>query len=85
MFLIHCDHDDHSVYPGRLGRFRTGGFPAMTERVAFLMKDLVLLAVSVYLLRQDVIRTSPFKTATSDASTTVRHGESSTGVVAGCC
>jgi uncharacterized membrane protein YkgB len=33
-----------------------GGFPAMTERVAFLMKDLVILGVSVYLLRQDVIR-----------------------------
>jgi uncharacterized membrane protein YkgB len=33
-----------------------GGFPAMTEHVAFLMKDLVLLAVSVYLLRQDVMR-----------------------------
>ena len=35
-----------------------GGFPAMTERVAFLMKDLVLLGVSVYLLRQDVMRVS---------------------------
>jgi len=35
-----------------------GGFPAMTERVAFLLKDLVLLAASVYLLRQDVIRVS---------------------------
>lgn len=35
-----------------------GGFPAMTERVAFLMKDLVLLAVSVYLLKQDVVRVS---------------------------
>jgi uncharacterized membrane protein YkgB len=34
----------------------TGGFPAMTETVAFLLKDLVLLAVSVYLLRQDVIK-----------------------------
>ena len=33
-----------------------GGFPAMTERVAFLMKDLVLLAVSFYLLKQDVVR-----------------------------
>jgi uncharacterized membrane protein YkgB len=33
-----------------------GGFPAMTEPVAFLMKDLVILAASVYLLRQDVIR-----------------------------
>jgi hypothetical protein len=28
----------------------------MTETVAFLLKDLVLLAVSVYLLRQDVIK-----------------------------
>jgi uncharacterized membrane protein YkgB len=35
-----------------------GGFPAMTETVAFLLKDLVLLAASVYLLRQDVIRAS---------------------------
>jgi uncharacterized membrane protein YkgB len=35
-----------------------GGFPAMTETVAFLLKDLVLLSVSVYLLRQDVIRVS---------------------------
>jgi uncharacterized membrane protein YkgB len=33
-----------------------GGFPAMTERVAFLLKDLVLLAVSFYLLKQDVGR-----------------------------
>ena len=33
-----------------------GGFPAMTERVAFLMKDLVLFAASFYLLRQDVLR-----------------------------
>jgi uncharacterized membrane protein YkgB len=33
-----------------------GGFPAMTGNVAFLMKDVVLLAVSVYLLKQDVAR-----------------------------
>ena len=33
-----------------------GGFPAMTERVAFLMKDLVLFAASFYLLKQDVVR-----------------------------
>jgi uncharacterized membrane protein YkgB len=33
-----------------------GGFPAMTEHVAFLMKDLVLLAASFYLVRQDVLR-----------------------------
>src|SRR6201981_2668004 len=35
-----------------------GGFPAMVGNVAFLMKDLVLLAVSVYLLKQDVMRVS---------------------------
>jgi uncharacterized membrane protein YkgB len=33
-----------------------GGFPAMTEHVAFLMKDLVLLGASFYLLKQDVLR-----------------------------
>jgi uncharacterized membrane protein YkgB len=35
-----------------------GGFPAMTERVAFLMKDILLLAASFYLLKQDVLRAS---------------------------
>lgn len=39
-----------------------GGFPAMTKHVAFLMKDLVLFAVSFYLLKQDVVRaTAPAK------------------------
>jgi len=33
-----------------------GGFPAMTDLGAFLMKDIGLLALSVYLLRQDLIR-----------------------------
>src|SRR5262249_2467717 len=32
------------------------GFPAMKGNVAFLMKDFVLLAVSVYLLKDDVAR-----------------------------
>jgi uncharacterized membrane protein YkgB len=35
-----------------------GGFPAMTETAAFLMKDLVLLAASFYLLKQDLLRVS---------------------------
>ena len=35
-----------------------GGFPAMTGNVPFLMKDVVLLAVSFYLLKQDVLRMS---------------------------
>ena len=33
-----------------------GGFPAMTGNVPFLMKDVVLLAVSIYLMKQDVQR-----------------------------
>jgi uncharacterized membrane protein YkgB len=32
------------------------GFPAMAGNVAFLMKDIVLLAASIYLLKQDVVR-----------------------------
>jgi len=35
-----------------------GGFPAMVGNVAFLMKDVVLLAVSFYLLKQDAMRVS---------------------------
>ena len=31
-----------------------GGFPAMTGNVPFLMKDVVLFAASLYLLKQDV-------------------------------
>src|SRR5262245_52616143 len=34
------------------------GFPAMAGNVPFLMKDVVLLAVSFYLLKQDVVRVS---------------------------
>jgi len=33
---------------------QAGGFPAMTLPMGFLLKDVVLLAVSFYLLRQDV-------------------------------
>jgi uncharacterized membrane protein YkgB len=33
-----------------------GGFPAMAMNAAFLLKDLVLLVVSVYLLEQDAQR-----------------------------
>src|SRR5579864_3471776 len=34
------------------------GFPAMKGNVAFLMKDVVLLTASFYLLKQDVVRAS---------------------------
>jgi len=33
-----------------------GGFPAMALPVAFLMKDVALLAASIHLLKQDVVR-----------------------------
>jgi uncharacterized membrane protein YkgB len=59
-----------------------GGFPAMTERVAFLMKDLVLLGVSVYLLRQDVIRVSLAHTTSSDSTAALRQDPSPTRVMA---
>jgi uncharacterized membrane protein YkgB len=32
------------------------GFPAMAGNVPFLVKDFVLLAVSLYLLKQDAVR-----------------------------
>jgi uncharacterized membrane protein YkgB len=35
-----------------------GGFPAMTGNVSFLMKDVVILTASIYLLKQDVMRAS---------------------------
>jgi hypothetical protein len=40
----------------RRGAASAGGFPAMVGNVPFLMKDVVLLAVSIYLLKQDVQR-----------------------------
>ena len=43
-----------------------GGFPAMAGAVPFLLKDVVLLAVSIYLLKQDVVRAS--------ASASARYG-----------
>lgn len=36
-----------------------GGFPAMTGDIPFLMKDVVLLSVAVYLLKQDAVRAWP--------------------------
>lgn len=35
-----------------------GGFPAATLSFLFLVKDIVLLAASVYLLKQDILRAS---------------------------
>ena len=60
-----------------------GGFPAMTETVAFLLKDLVLLAVSVYLLRQDVTRVILSERSSRPASTPFQPDMSSLGVTRG--
>jgi uncharacterized membrane protein YkgB len=46
----------------------SAGFPAMAGNVPFLMKDVVLLAVSVYLLRQDVMRVSLSAGSAGDAN-----------------
>ncbi len=48
-----------------------GGFPAMTGNVPFLMKDIVLLAVSFYLLRQDVMRVSSAAKQQHEMSTVI--------------
>ena len=52
----HVRHDGHHhpVHAGRLGRGRR--LPGDEGQRGFLMKDFVLLAVSVYLLKQDVAR-----------------------------
>jgi uncharacterized membrane protein YkgB len=42
------------------------GFPAMQGNVAFLMKDVVLLAASVYLLKEDLVRASLYETIRSE-------------------
>src|SRR2546427_263135 len=47
-----------------------GGFPAMAGNVPFLMKDIVLFAGSVYLLKQDVsrgVRAAPHRELVLDA------------------
>ncbi|TXI86336.1 MULTISPECIES: YkgB family protein [unclassified Cupriavidus] len=49
-----------------------GGFPAMVGPVAFLMKDVVLLAASFYLFKEDVQRV----VAESQAPASVRTGTS---------
>jgi uncharacterized membrane protein YkgB len=43
------------------------GFPAMSGNVPFLMKDVVLLAASIYLLKQDVVRVLEADRNTSEA------------------
>jgi hypothetical protein len=54
-----------------------GGFPAMTGTGAFLMKDLVLLAVSFYLLKQDLQRVALEERTRSASPVGASQGSSS--------
>src|ERR1700741_3227988 len=56
-----------------------GGFPAMTDMVAFLMKDIGPLAMSVYLLRQDLIRV--LRSTTSSVTIVAAHVQQTASVV----
>lgn len=61
-----------------------GGFPAMTGNVPFLMKDVVLLAVSLYLLKQDVVRvslslSSPARAGAGSPTQAQEHGALAVG------
>jgi uncharacterized membrane protein YkgB len=49
------------------------GFPAMAGNVPFLLKDVVLLAVSIYLLKQDVMRVCLQSGARSQVGEPVHH------------
>ncbi len=51
-----------------------GGFPAMSGDVPFLMKDLVLLAASIYLLKQDVSRVSVTTHCATDEAMSMSQG-----------
>lgn len=52
-----------------------GGFPAMVGNVAFLMKDVVLLAASLYLLKQDASKLTSVELVDGLSSTpTMAHG-----------
>src|ERR1700686_1368548 len=50
-----------------------GGFPAMQGNVAFLIKDVVLFAVSFYLLKQDVMRASLSADSRGHVETSLRR------------
>jgi uncharacterized membrane protein YkgB len=50
-----------------------GGFPAMApDTTAFLMKDVVLLAASIYLLKQDALRVSTAASSTYPTTILIR-------------
>ena len=49
------------------------GFPAMAGNVPFLLKDVVLLAASIYLLKQDVMRVCLQSGARSQVGEPLHH------------
>jgi uncharacterized membrane protein YkgB len=59
------------------------GFPAMVGNVPFLMKDVVLLAVSVYLLKEDVVRAMQTRASAPRQAASQRTGDRKAATVAG--
>jgi uncharacterized membrane protein YkgB len=59
-----------------------GGFPAMVGNVPFLMKDVVLLAVSIYLLKEDVVRMRDQVTSAANGRSGSDYCPTDTSVVA---
>jgi uncharacterized membrane protein YkgB len=51
----------------------SAGFPAMAGNVPFLIKDVVLLAVSIYLLKQDVMRVAFSAQLSTDRAGALAH------------
>ena len=68
---ISLHRHDHPVHAGWLAS-SAGGFPAMVGNVAFLMKDLVLLAVSFYLLKQDLVRATQTRNVVAEQEAVLR-------------
>jgi uncharacterized membrane protein YkgB len=66
-----------SIFPFAPGAWEAaaGGFPAMTIVSAFLLKDLVLLVVSIYLLKQDVARVIEARALPADGKPSARKIE----------
>ncbi len=53
---LHNDHHDHSIHAEWMGRVCRRLSRDNWVTLPFLMKDVVLLAVSIYLLKQDIVR-----------------------------
>jgi uncharacterized membrane protein YkgB len=67
-FTVHLrfNYHNHPFLPEAWSP-QAGGFPAMTLVTGFLLKDVVLLTASFYLLKQDIVRAPNYKDTASSA------------------